>query len=281
MFLVGLAGYTTALVNSEIGLPVLASIVVAVAVTGVFGTLILAGPSVRLSGVYFVTLTLIVPLIAERLVIIFSDLTGGVAGYTFLNPLSSAIPDGIAGLSMPILQYYLIFAVFLLTLALLVVMKHSEIGTILRAIHQDELLLETQGVDPTRFKLVSFGVTAALVGLAASLWTHYQVVLAPASHLNLAVMVDIIVASIIGGIGTVTGSALGMFILRAIEEALRNVEGFTVVSETLGIELVEFRRLITMFVALGFFYFYPRGIYPRVWGAIRKVGAAFSREGEQ
>lgn len=114
---------------------------------------------------------------------------------------------------------------------------------------------------------MSFGITAALVGLAASIWTYYQVVLAPASHLDLAVMVDIIVAAIIGGIGTVTGSALGMFVLRGIEEILRNVEGFTVVTETLGIELIEFRHLITMFVALGFFYFYPKGIYPRIWAA--------------
>lgn len=274
MFLVGLAGYTSAIVNSELGVPLLLSVLIATVVTGLLGTLIIAGPSLRLSGIYFVTLTLVLPFILQKLVIIFSETTGGVAGYTFLSPLAPAITDLIP-LDAPsdVLQYYAILTAFVVVTTLLVVITKSEMGNVLRAIHQDELLLATQGIDPTRFKIVSFGISATFLGFAASLWTHYQLTLAPSSHLSVGIQIDIIVAAIIGGLGTIVGPVLGMLLLRLVEELLKNFEEITVFTDVLGIEIVEFRRLLTMVVALGFFYFYPSGIYPRIRFALERTEA--------
>lgn len=278
MFLVGAAGYTSALLNAEVGVSLPLSILVATVVTTVFGTVVIAGPSVRLGGIYFAAITFIVPIYAEDIVILFSDVTGGLGGYIFVEPLDDYVVSLIPlGVTSEVLLYYFALFNLLAIVGVLVLFSKSDLGIVLRTIRQEEVLVSSLGINPTKFKLAGFAVTALFTGLTGALWTHFFVTLTPTLQLSVGVMIDIVVAATIGGIGTIVGPVLGMFLLEMIELVLTMLQSTSLVRETLEIELAEYSRFITLVIAVLFLYFYPRGIYPPLRNTLRSVGSDAAR----
>ena len=265
MVIIGVAGYSSALLNGELGISLFVTIPLATLIAGLFGTLVIAGPSLRLSGIYFVALTFILPVYAQDIVVLFSDITGGLPGYLYVKPLgpvlAGRLPIAING---ELLMYYVAAVIFLLSLSGFVILSKSQLGIVLRGISQDELLLSSIGLNPTRFKIAGFAITALVTGFAGAVWTHYLVTLTPATQLSIGNMVDIVIAATIGGIGTIVGPALGMFLIQIVDNGIVILED--VVGQPFGIRLVDYRRAFTLIVALLFFYLYPGGLYP----ALRK-----------
>jgi branched-chain amino acid transport system permease protein len=267
MVIIGVAGYSSALLNTELGFGLIVSILLATLIAGAFGTLVIAGPTLRLSGIYFAALTFILPIYAVEVVVLFGDITGGLPGYLYVNPLGPKLIELVPlGLSGDLLLYYTAVSIFLLALVSLVTISKSQFGSVLRAIRQDELLLSSIGINPTKFKIAGFGISALIAGFAGAVWTHFLVTLTPATQLSIGNMVDIVIAATIGGIGTIVGPALGLFLIQFVDHAIVILaEDF--LGQTWGDRLVNFRRALTLVVALLFFYLYPQGLYPsiRAW----------------
>lgn len=278
MFIVALGGYSSALLNGEMGVSLPLAIVVGTLVAGIFGTVVIGGISLRLTGIYFAALTFILPELGQRLLIVFSDLTGGLSGYIFIAPLAPVVSDVVPlALANDTMLAYLAIVNFLLILGVLLVLSKSKLGTILRAVRQDELLLSSLGVSPTKFKIAGFGLIAVLTGFTGAVWSHFLVSLTPSTQLSVNTMIDIIIAATVGGIGTIVGPALGMGLLQFTEQALIAVQG-DVLADDAFINLVEYQRAITISVALVFLYRYPRGIYPPLKAQLDRMDSKLNEQ---
>jgi branched-chain amino acid transport system permease protein len=276
MFIVALGGYSSALLNGEMGVSLTVSILIGTLIAGIAGTVVIGGISLRLTGIYFAALTFILPEIGQRIIIVFSDTTGGLSGYIFISPLAPALADFVPlDFSNGVMLAYFSIANFLIILAVLVVLAKSKLGTILRAVRQDELLLSSLGISPTKFKIAGFGLIALLTGFTGAVWSHFLVALTPSTQLSVNTMIDIVIAATVGGIGTIVGPALGMGLLQFVEQALINMQG-DIYPEDAFIDIVEYQRAITISIALVFLYRYPQGIYPPLKAQFDKVDSKIS-----
>ncbi|MFP7674613.1 branched-chain amino acid ABC transporter permease [Marivita sp. S0852] len=168
---------------------------------------------VRLTAIYFAMLTLafsqLVWAIAFK-----ADFTGGDEGF-----VGVAIP---AWLTQPVAFYYVTFAVVVLCSAILWVIVHSAFGRILRATRENPQRAEFLGVPVRRVRLVTFVLSGTFTGVAGALFTL----------LNRAVFVEfawwtksaeVLIMSILGGVGSFFGPALGAAALILLDRQITEV----------------------------------------------------------
>lgn len=272
MVLVGVGGYSSAILAQKIGVPLLLAIVVATLLTAVVGLVVIGVPSLRLSGLYFVIISVVIASIAAKLVTIYSGWTGGQDGFLLVPSLMSEIEPLLPfELAEPLVKYYLAVLLLIAVATILLVFSKSRLGIILASMQQDETLLRAIGIDPVKFRLVGFGITSLFTGFAAAVWTHTLTSLNPRSHIAFASMIDIIIAMVLGGAGTIVGPIIGVFALAGFEELLIYVNSNSLLFAGVDIDLNVFQRIITMGVVLVFVYYVPEGIYPKFKGGLHRV----------
>ena len=215
---IGAAAYTSGLLSLELGWTPLATIPVGTLAAVGVGALI-GAPAVRLRGPYLALVTLIALIAASKLVRIFSDLTGGSSGLVF-TPESFYPP---LGYSVPLEEvyrtsyYYTLGLLAFIGVGLLSIVR-SRWGVILTAIREDETAVESAGINPAKFKIAAFMVSAAAAGLAGAAYVHLPTlagVQPGGAHgvLSLNLSLLIIVACVVGGLGSIVGPAIGAFLL--------------------------------------------------------------------
>jgi branched-chain amino acid transport system permease protein len=101
---------------------------------------------------------------------------------------------------------------------------HSPFGQILKAIRENEARTISLGYDTDRFKLVAFILSAALAGLAGAL-KCIVLGFATLSDVHWATSGSVILMSLIGGIGTLTGPVVGAFVITGLENVLADRVG--------------------------------------------------------
>lgn len=199
-----LGGYTSALLNLQMGLSPILAIPVGVIVAALAGAII-GIPALRLRGPYLSLVTLIVPLIVAQIFNVYSNVFGGTQG------LVSPPPDRLLGLGTgaPLLTYYVAFALFVFILAILLAVTRSDAGRVFTAIRESEDAVSSAGLNPAKFKIFAFVLSAAIGGLAGAFFVHTVGEATPAALLDLFVSIQIIIAAILGGMGTIVGAAIG------------------------------------------------------------------------
>jgi branched-chain amino acid transport system permease protein len=272
MVLVGMGGYSSTILAQELGVPLLPAILFATLLTVLVGLVLIGIPSLRLSGLYFVIVTVIISSIAVELNIYFSDFTGGQNGYLLVPSLLSQYSQFVpAGVEPTLVKYYIAVLMLIAICGILVMLSKSHLGIILGSMKQDETLLKSMGFNPVKYRLTGFAITSLLTGFSASVWTHIVTSLNPQSHLAFARMIDIIIAMVLGGSGTIIGPVIGVFALAFFDEFLMYFNSTFGPIEILGSNLIVFRRLITMLLVLGFIYYVPNGVYPRIRSVIQRT----------
>jgi branched-chain amino acid transport system permease protein len=208
------AGYAAAMLNINLGLPPWATIPLG-AVAGVAAGMLIAIPAMRLRGIYFSLVSLSFPIILTGIVFALSDYTGGERGMVGISNLSTN----------RILVYYVSFAVMIL--CALAMWKFTDVrssvirtGLALRAISEDEISARCSGINTTRYKLVAFGVSAFFAGIAGGLYVHVIRIAGP-SMLGLTWSFYPMIWTIFGGIGTIGGAVVGVYILYPFMELLK------------------------------------------------------------
>ena len=257
---VGVGAYTSGLLNLEAGLPLAASIPLGVVAAGLAGLLI-GFPALRVRGPYFSLITLVAPIILLRVLVYFAEVTGGETGLF-----------GIATISFdPVVNYYVAFGVFLLALALFLAVTRSDAGEVLTAIREDEDAVIAVGLNPARYKLFVFVLSGAVGGLAGALFVHTyaQGIATPSETLGLVLSIELIVAAILGGMGTITGAAIGGLFFFLVRTWLRGVD---VTIPVVGAPVSELYFLIFGLITLAFLFVMPQGIVPRLVGEARRLG---------
>jgi branched-chain amino acid transport system permease protein len=198
-----IGGYGSAILNLEMGLSPLMSIPIAMVLAAVAGVII-GVPALRLRGPYLSLVTLIAPIILLGLFKTFSGITGGEQG--------PGSPDNLLGLGFRdvIPFYYIAFGLFLLVMVILLAITRSDAGRIFTAIRESEDAVNSAGLNPAKFKIFAFVLSAALGGLAGAAFVHTPRANPTAGTLlELTVNIEIFIAVIIGGMGTIVGAALG------------------------------------------------------------------------
>ena len=238
-FLIGIAGYTTAMLTYHLNWPLYITIPTAVVTTMIGGTLFFL-PALRIRGTYFALVTLaFMELMYHSMQVGQPKLTGGTRGLSGLPTLvSGAVPN-----------YYLSFLVMFAIGVGLWLLIRTRLGIALSAIRMDEDAVRSSGLNTTRLKLFAFMVSAMVAGIAGALYTHYLGSIAPRGIFEINFLFTILVAALLGGAGTIIGPIIGAYFLTFLLELLRPyIPGAG-------------RYLIYGVIALVLYYYVPKGLY--------------------
>ncbi len=198
-----MGAYTAALFNVNTALPVTVCIILGTSVAVIAGLLLVA-PALRLRGPYFGLITLVSVLILDQVITIFAQYTGGEIGISLPGMLSAS----------NIVNYYLALAFMVVSAVIFLTITASPIGLILQAGAQDPIAAESLGFNLTKYKVLAFGVSAFFSGLAGAMLVFYLGTASVSVVVSISVVLQIIIAVIIGGRRTIIGPILGsLFII--------------------------------------------------------------------
>jgi len=189
-------------------------------VSGIALALVIGSFSLRVRAIFFAMITLAVASAFAILAAQLSEFTGGEDGRSFRVPEllrpSYVVELPILGpVSGRTLAYYLVFvsAVLLFLAALRIV--NSPFGRVLQAIRENDFRAEALGYRTVSYRTAANCLAAAMAVLAGglnALWLRYT---GPDTTLSFAIMVDILLMVVIGGMGTMYGAVIGasLFVL--------------------------------------------------------------------
>ena len=264
----GIGAYISTLLTMNYGFSVWVTLFVAPLLTGAMA--IFAGyPSLRVKGHYFSIVTLAYNMVIFIVLMTFRALTGGEAGIPDVpRPAELTLFGHVFSFEgRSNLNYYalaLLAAVLATTCCALIL--HSRAGRVMLAIRQNEDLAEAMGVMTSRYKLFAFVMSSILAGLAGTLYAHYIGFLNP-EPFGVDQSLNIILAVILGGSGTLTGPIVGAVSVTFLPELLRFADSFRLI--TYGLILV----VATIFL--------PKGLVPLMATLWRRLRTSPSVAGDQ
>jgi branched-chain amino acid transport system permease protein len=216
----GIGAYVSALLSIEYGLSPWFGLVIGGGIAAVSG-IVISLPVLGLRAApYIAILTLgfaeIVKLIVSNLV----GLTRGELGLSGIEPFTS-IGSISFNLAHRLNSYYLILAVMCLVVFVILKVISGPRGLALKSIRESQDAAESLGVNLRNSKLYVFMLSAFIAGVAGSFYAHYVQVLTPSSVLGVDIMMQILVITVIGGLGTIYRPIIGSFIVVMGLEYLR------------------------------------------------------------
>ncbi|MBU2694975.1 hypothetical protein CCO04_07770 [Pimelobacter sp. 30-1] len=214
--MLGLGGYTTAVLVTDHGWPALATLPVAVVVTGAVGWL-LGGVAARFDGVYLVILTGAFAIVVPILLKYFEGLTGGVQGISVWLPES---PTPLLGDDEYL--YLLVLAATAVAAGLTWNVTRGSVGLALRALHDSPVAARGVGINLRRAKMQAFLVSALLAGLAGGLYALSVGFVSPDSF-GLLLGIHLLVMVVLGGSGSMAGAFLGAGAVHLLQVHLREI----------------------------------------------------------
>jgi branched-chain amino acid transport system permease protein len=255
----GIGAYVTALMWNHLDVSPWIGIPVALVCAGALA-LVVAYPCFRfrITGHYFVLVTLALSGIVLQVITATRDWTGGSLGYT---------PERTKGNHLLALQFddkttwYLIaLGVWAAGLVIWRLVDRSMARYALEAISEDEDAAAAAGVNVTFEKLRITVISALMTALAGALYCQYQMFISPDTVSGIAVSLQMVFAAIVGGLYVALGPTVGAVITILMAEILRI--GF-------GTKAVGWDNLIYGVLLVLFIIFLPKGILGSVLDAIR------------
>jgi branched-chain amino acid transport system permease protein len=219
----GSAAYVTGWTVREWGFPTELGVLAGTAVATLLG-FVIGSLAIRRAGIYFAMITLGFAQLVYFLVVQMSW-TGGEDGLQGI-PRGKAL--GLVPLEHPITMYYFVFGAFVVGFLVIHRAINSPFGHVLRAVRENEPRALSLGYDVDRYKLVAFVLSAGLAGLAGSL---KAVVLqfASLSDVHWHRSGEVVLMTLLGGMGTVVGPSVGALVVVALENYLADVGSWVTV----------------------------------------------------
>jgi branched-chain amino acid transport system permease protein len=213
MFL-GSAGYFTAHAVKEWGVTPEIGIIVGTAGAAVLGV-ITGYISIRRQGIYFSMITLA---LSQLLYFIYLQ-----APFTHGEDGIQGIPQGkmfwFLDLSKPTVLYYVVLAGFLLGFLLIFRTINSPFGEVLKAIRENEPRAISLGYKTDHYKLLAFILSGTIAGFAGSLKV-FVAQNASLTDVHWTMSGEIVLMTLVGGLGTIFGPVVGAFIIIAMQQYL-------------------------------------------------------------
>jgi ABC-type branched-subunit amino acid transport system ATPase component/ABC-type branched-subunit amino acid transport system permease subunit len=253
---IGLGAYTVGIASTRIGgdpfiwVPVAG--VVAALVAALLGLI-----AMRTRGFAFVIITIAALFILQIIAINWDSLTNGTSGITV--PLPTWDPSIQ---NWPF--YYSLVGLLAASLLLSWWIRRTKVGTGLLAIREDEDKAATVGIDTPVYKIIGFMASAVFLGMAGGIYGYYIAFIDPTAMFDIVISVQIILAVILGGAGTLWGPVLGAAIIEPLNELANQEFGGG------NSRLLIFGGLLALTILL-----LPKGIVP----SVRELLARWQRRG--
>ncbi|KFB10002.1 branched-chain amino acid ABC transporter permease [Nitratireductor basaltis] len=210
----GMASYVSAHAAKVWGLPPELAILCGTAIAAVLG-LVFGALAIRRQGIYFAMVTLAF----AQMVYFFSlqaPFTGGEDG---IQAVPRGTLFGLFNLADPETLYFFVLAIFFFGILIIYRIIHSPFGQVLKAIRQNEPRAVSLGYRVNQYKLAVFVLSAALSGLAgATKAIVFQ--LASLTDVYWAMSGEVVLMTLLGGMGTVFGPMVGATIIVTMQNYL-------------------------------------------------------------
>lgn len=214
----GISAYTSAILTTNYGFPVLAGVICGIILSGTIA-FIIGMPALKLKALSLAMATLGFGLIVY---IFFNEtitLTGGPSGFVGIPRFNVFGYEFYSDLA----YYYLVTGCLTLVIIISLNLINSRAGRALKAIHSSENAARVMGINVFRFKLFVFVLSAVFAALAGGLYAHYLSFVAPSSF-GFHASLQLIVMAILGGMSSVWGGVIGALFLTSMPEFLRIYE---------------------------------------------------------
>jgi branched-chain amino acid transport system permease protein len=213
----GIGAYITAILATRYGMGLGYDFWLVIAL-GILGGALLAALfgllAIRATGVYFLMITLALGQCVWGLAYRWNSLTGGDNGIN----LGQRPKFGI-DLGNEVTFFYLVFALFALSLAIMYTLVRSPFGRSLVGIRERELRMKILGYNTWLHKYLAFVIAGGFGGLAGVLWAHTAGIVSP-ENVVLTTSVDALLMAVLGGAGTLVGGVIGAAVVFALREYL-------------------------------------------------------------
>ena len=213
MFL-GTAGYVSAHAAKEWGAPPELAILAGTAASALLG-LVSGALAIRRQGIYFAMITLAL----AQMIFFFCLQTPFTHGEDGIQAVPRGKLFGLIDLAGTLTMYYVVLAIFLGAFLLIFRVIHSPFGNVLKAIRENEPRAISLGYDAERYKLLAFVLSATLSGLAgATKAIVFQ--LASLTDVHWTMSGEVVLMTLLGGMGTIFGPVVGAFAIIGLENYL-------------------------------------------------------------
>lgn len=196
--------YVSAVCTVFLHLPFIVSLIGGAAAAGLLGFLV-GVPTLRLQGDYLAIATLGMGEII-RICILNIQQVGGASGMSGI-PWDTTFPW--------------LFICMVVTLFVLKNIIHSKQGRACLAVRENAIAAEAMGINTTEFKVFAFTIASMFAGLAGALFSHYFGIAHPSSFTFMRSF-DIMTMVVLGGLGSLSGSVIGAFILTLIAAVMQS-----------------------------------------------------------
>lgn len=210
----GGAAYVTAHAAKVWGLTPELALLAGMAAAGVMG-LAVGALAIRRQGIYFAMTTLA---LSQMVFFVFlqAPFTGGEDG---IQAVPRGALFGLIDLNSPTAMYFTVLALFVGAVLFIHRVVHSPFGQVLKAIRENEARAISLGYDTAKYKLGAFVLSAMLAGLAGGIKALvFQ--LATLTDVQWQMSGEVVLMTLLGGIGTMSGPVVGAFIVVMLQNYL-------------------------------------------------------------
>jgi branched-chain amino acid transport system permease protein len=210
----GFAAYVTGHAAKVWGLgPELSILLGALSAAGL--GLVFGGIAIRRQGIYFAMVTLAL----AQMLYFFCLQAPFTHGEDGIQAIPRGYLFGVIDLNDSLTMYYFVLAMFILGFLIIQRTIHSPFGQILKAIRENEPRAISLGYNVDRYKLQAFVISTALSGVAGGLFAlTFQIATLNNVHWHLSG--EVVLMTLLGGLGTVLGPVVGAFLVAAIQQYL-------------------------------------------------------------
>jgi branched-chain amino acid transport system permease protein len=215
----GLGSYTVTILMRQFGFNTELSLLLSIVIPMIFAWFV-GYFSVKLTGIHFVIITIIFAIIGNIIGDTWTSFTGGSDGLTF-SPRPFRL--GLFQINLMDIKgnYYFVLGVVAISYLFLRRMVQSPLGKVFISIRENEERAKLIGYNVQRYKLIAFIIAGGLSGLAGGLYS-LTLKYAAASYLHWSVSGHAVVYTVVGGMGTLIGPAIGAGIVMSLEHYLIN-----------------------------------------------------------
>jgi len=249
----GLGSYVTAIAMTKFATPFFPSVILGGFISALIAVPI-GIPTLRLRGAYFAIATFAFAEAMKQVALEF-DRTFGVSFF-----------QGSHGVTLPIGAHdntFFFYCVFVVTFAIMLIhygIEHSKFGYGLKAIHEAESAAEIAGVNTTGIKLRAYVTSAFFLGIFGGIEAYWITYITPPDVFNVHKTVDMVIMTLLGGMGTFLGPVIGASVLKILYEIL-------------GTTFVEYYLIMVGGIIIVIILIMPKGIVGTIkdWKDIRFI----------
>jgi len=209
----GIGAYSHVYFSQDLGVPWVVSVTLAAIVAAAAGVLV-GLPALRMTGVYLAIATLAFALIIQEVFTRWDSVTGGLKGRVVERPVifGYALHDDVA--------FYVLCLGFLISgLWLTRNLLRTPAGRALMAIRDSEIAAQSIGINLAFYKIMAFGYSAAMMGVAGALFAHKVGFLAP-DIFTVLLSIQFLLMVVVGGLGSLHGAIFGAIFVALLPVAI-------------------------------------------------------------